>query len=340
MVSERSGQVAVIGIGNWGSSLATALAAVPGMLHARIHAPHSAARARRASMDTWANKQPRLDAPILWLCVPDVAIAKTADWIVGQRGDLYGQIVVHSSGALDRTVLARALQAGARTASVHPMMSFPTRLAVPLAGTRFAVEAADEVTRRALFTLVRRLEGKPFVIDSAGKAMYHAGAMFGSPLLVATLAAGVRCLRAAGLAEREALELLAPMAAATVANVQRQGLARSFSGPVARGDAATVKLHRRALAAHPLEHVSCCSEETESTRRGLSSKKGHKGDSVTLEGDRKHALVAQVYDSLVSLAIADLPSADRDAVCQAMDSTAKETLSRRRRKASRIAKET
>jgi predicted short-subunit dehydrogenase-like oxidoreductase (DUF2520 family) len=185
-------------------------------------------------------------------------------------------MVVHSSGALDRSVLAVAERAGARTGSVHPMMSFPTRRVVALKGTRFGVEAGDATTQRELFALVRRLGGRPFTIEGKGKAMYHAGAMFGSPMLVATLAAGVRAMREAGISEKEALALLGPMAAATVANVEKQGLARSFSGPLSRGDVATVKLHREALAGHPL--------------------------------------VAHVYDGLARLAAQDLPSADRAAI--------------------------
>jgi predicted short-subunit dehydrogenase-like oxidoreductase (DUF2520 family) len=260
-MSARCG-VAVIGLGNWGSSLAAALDAC-GLLAERVHARRRGSRVR-------------LDARVLWLCVPDGAIAKTAEWLVGQCRDLHGQVVVHSSGALDRRVLAVAERAGARTASVHPMMSFPTRRVVALKGTRFGVEAAHAATRKELFALLRRLGGRPFAVDGRGKAMYHAGAMFGSPLLVATLAAGVRAMREAGIAEAEALALLGPMAAATVANVQKRGLARSFSGPLARGDAATVKLHREALQEHPL--------------------------------------VAHVYDSLARLAAEDLPSADRPAI--------------------------
>jgi predicted short-subunit dehydrogenase-like oxidoreductase (DUF2520 family) len=257
---------AVIGLGNWGSSLAAALDAA-GLLVERVHARRSA--------------EMRLDARVLWLCVPDAAIESTAGWLVAERSrfhgqDLTGQVVVHSSGALDRGVLAVAERAGARTGSVHPMMSFPTRRIVALKGTRFGVEAGEAATQRELFAMVRRLGGRPFAIDGKGKAMYHAGAMFGSPLLVATLAAGVRTMREAGIAEDEALTLLGPMAAATVANVQKQGLARSFSGPLARGDATTVKLHRRALAGHPL--------------------------------------VAQTYIALARLAAEDLPSTDRAAI--------------------------
>ena len=259
--------VAVIGLGNWGSSLAAALEAT-GLLVERVHVRRRGTRAK-------------LDAQVLWLCVPDVAIANTADWIVAQRGDLSGQVLVHSSGALDRNVLAVAERAGARTGSVHPMMSFPTRRVVASKGTRFGIEARYAATRKQLFALIRRLGGRPFAIKSSGKAMYHAGAMFGSPLLVATLAAGVRAMREAGIQQKEALALLGPMAAATVANVQRQGLARSVSGPLARGDAATLTLHRKALSGHPL--------------------------------------VAQTYLALARVAAADLPSADRGAIEAALD---------------------
>jgi predicted short-subunit dehydrogenase-like oxidoreductase (DUF2520 family) len=212
--------------------------------------------------------------------VPDAAIEETARWLAARRDDLRGQVVVHSSGALDRNVLIAAERAGARTGSVHPMMSFPTRRVVPLKGVRFAVEATGAAMRNDLFALVKRLGGAPFRLDSKGKAMYHAGAMFGSPLLVATLAAGVRTLGQAGVVEKDALALLGPMAAATVANVQKKGLAQSFSGPLARGDAATIKLHRKVLSGHPLE--------------------------------------AHVYESLARLAARDLPSVNRAAIEKAL----------------------
>jgi predicted short-subunit dehydrogenase-like oxidoreductase (DUF2520 family) len=259
-------RIAVIGLGNWGTSLAAALGA-SGLLAERVHVWHSKSRSK-------------LDARVLWLCVPDTAIAQIAKWLVARRGDLSGQVVIHSSGALDRSVLEAAERAGAVTGSVHPMMSFPTRRIVPLKGVRFAVETADAITRKELFALVKSLGGTPFRLDGEGKAMYHAGAMFGSPLLVATLAAGVRALGHAGVVEKDALALLGPMAAATVANVQKKGLTQSFSGPLARGDAATIKLHRKVLAGHPLE--------------------------------------AHVYESLARLAARDLPSMDRTGIGRAL----------------------
>lgn len=273
--------VAVVGMGNWGRSLAAQLAATRGVLATRVHAR----AATRAAV-------PRLDAHILWLCVPDAAIASTTGWIVAQRADLRGQIVAHSSGALDRTVLQAAEQAGARTASIHPMMSFPTRRPVALRGVRFGVEAGDPATQRQLFRVVRQLGGLPFAVKGEAKALYHAAAMCGSPLLVALLAAGVEAMRAAGISQREALALLTPMATATIANVGRRGLDRSFSGPLARGDAATVKLHREALATHPL--------------------------------------LAPVYDSLARLALAHLPSGDAAAIKAVLKQRPRRRITERR----------
>ncbi len=219
----------------------------------------------------------RLDARVLWLSVPDAAIRTTAEWLVAQRADLRGQVVVHSSGALDRSVLCGCRKRGRadRFGASHDELPDAAHRSAEGNPLRCGSGRCRGCGRSCL-RLVKSLGGKPFAIDSQGKAMYHAGAMFGSPLLVATLAAGVRVLEHAGVAEKEALALLGPMALATVANVQKQGLARSFSGPLARGDAATIKLHRKALAGHPLE--------------------------------------AQVYDSLARLAAKDLPSADRPAI--------------------------
>jgi predicted short-subunit dehydrogenase-like oxidoreductase (DUF2520 family) len=126
-----------------------------------------------------------------------------------------------------------------------------------LAGVPFAVETggvgADEASlRRTLFHLVRQLGGSPFAVPSQGKVLYHAAGMFASPLLTSLLAGAAGCLRAAGLEDRDAERLLGPIAAATVANVTRRGLRQSLSGPLARGDTSTVKLHLRALEPHPL----------------------------------------------------------------------------------------
>ncbi len=235
--------VSIIGPGNWGSSLAQALR-VAGVPLDEVVVPATLNRAH-------------LDADVLWLCVPDAAIAPVSRRLaqrVRARG-LRGQIVVHSSGALGTEVLKAAAKAGASVASVHPVMSFPTRTPVSLRGVPFGVEA-DAAARRILYSIVRRIGGRPFLIKSGNqagnKALYHAVGMLSSPLLVSHLVAAQQAAALAGFSPGQARRLIEPIARATLDNVFSRGPAKSFSGPIARGDIQTIRLHLQALQVHPM----------------------------------------------------------------------------------------
>ena len=241
---KRELSVAVIGAGNWGASLVAALK-----------------RAGAGPLEVVGRKRwsrAKLEARVIWICVPDAAIAEVAVKIAERarklRGEdgLRGQVVVHSSGALRGEVLELAERAGARIAAVHPVMSFPTRRVVPLNGVMFGVEAQDAVTRRELNALVRRLGGVPFAVKAETKALYHAAGVFASPLLTAELTAAMETARLAGLDAKTAAKWVRALAEATVENVFASGPGRSFSGPFARGDAETIHLHLQALEAHPV----------------------------------------------------------------------------------------
>jgi predicted short-subunit dehydrogenase-like oxidoreductase (DUF2520 family) len=250
--------VAVIGAGNWGTSLLAALrkAGIPaGEVIQASSRKIGRRRSNSAASKPVALEEARLDAEIFWLCVPDAAIAPVALRLARRLSALASDrrpLVVHSSGALSSTVLSAAADAGARTASAHPMMSFPNRVPVPLDGVSFAVETQDVRARAALFALIRRLGGRPFPLHAEGKALYHAAGTLASPLLTTLLGAAMECMEAAGLSRTQAMRLLAPLSARTVGNVFANGPERGLSGPMVRGDAATVALHLRALAPHPL----------------------------------------------------------------------------------------
>jgi predicted short-subunit dehydrogenase-like oxidoreductase (DUF2520 family) len=131
-------------------------------------------------------------------------------------------------------------------------MTVPTLTYVPLGCVLFGVEAPDAAVRRVLVALVRILGGKPFNITSNNKALYHAAGTLASPLLVSELTAAIQAARLAGLDRRNAQRWIESLATATSRNVFSRGPTRSFSGPFARGDAATIELHLRALQEHPI----------------------------------------------------------------------------------------
>ena len=249
----RKTDVALIGLGNWGTSLAAALR------RARIPLSEVIVRRRKSSssLPTVSWKNAALDARILWLCVPDSAISDTAAQIARHRPDLRGQIVVHSSGALAVDALDAVRRApdnghGAAVASVHPVMTFPTRSPVPLDGVLFGVEASSPAARRTLHQIIRQLGGRPFDISSSNKALYHAAGTLASPLLVSQLTAAIETARVAGLDAHTAAQWVEALATATARNLFARGPSRSFSGPFARGDAPTIHLHLQALQQHPI----------------------------------------------------------------------------------------
>jgi predicted short-subunit dehydrogenase-like oxidoreductase (DUF2520 family) len=245
--------VAVIGVGNWGTSLVAGLKAA-GTPPREVVVRRKSARSRPDSDITTLDRA-MLDEQLIWLCVPDRMIAEVVEQIVRRRKeqsfDLKGQILVHSSGVLSAHALAAAQSAGARVGSVHPLMTFPTRKPVSLDDVPFAVEASPWLSRQ-LFALVRALGGIPFRIPSHNKALYHAAATMASPLLLSAMVAAQETAVYAGMARDQAARLLAPMAARTIANFLARGSSRSFSGPIARGDAGTIELHLQALSKHPI----------------------------------------------------------------------------------------
>jgi predicted short-subunit dehydrogenase-like oxidoreductase (DUF2520 family) len=170
-------------------------------------------------------------ADVVLLCVPDQEIEHAVAAIAP------GPLVGHCSGALDLQAL------GAREAfSLHPLMT------VTREGARFAGAGAaiDGTTDRALATATALAEAvglRPVRIGPEDRAAYHAAASIASNFLVTLEAAAERLAASAGTHR----ELLVPLVRATVENWAVLGPERALTGPVARGDEATVARQRAAV---------------------------------------------------------------------------------------------
>ena len=95
--------------------------------------------------------------------------------------------------------------------------------------------------------LAQRLGMTPFEIDDDGRAAYHAAASVASNFLVTLQAAAEEIAAGAGLEREEARALLAPLVRQTVENITELGPEEALTGPVARGDDATVATQRAAV---------------------------------------------------------------------------------------------
>jgi len=167
---------------------------------------------------------------------------------LAQAHDLTGAVVFHCSGAKASAALQAAHAGGALVASVHPIRSFadPQQVARAFAGTFCGVEG-DAAALALLGPAFEAIGARLVPIDGAAKTVYHAAAVFASNYLTTVLDAALRAYQAAGIPEAVARELAQPLAAETLANVFRLGPAAALSGPVARGDLATVARQEQAL---------------------------------------------------------------------------------------------
>jgi predicted short-subunit dehydrogenase-like oxidoreductase (DUF2520 family) len=170
----------------------------------------------------------RARADLVLLCVPDAAIADVAARIAP------GPWIAHVSGA---TPLA-ALAPHARVFSVHPLQTFSrARGAEQLDGAWAAVTARDDDARAVARGLADALGLRPFDLADDQRALYHAGASIASNFLVTIYRAAARAVETAGAPA----EALVPLMRRTIENHF------ALTGPIARGDWATVDAHIAAL---------------------------------------------------------------------------------------------
>ncbi len=191
----------------------------------------------------------KLEADLIWFCVPDAEIANAAR-MLASRTNWEGKKAFHSSGALGSAELRILRRKGAKVASVHPFMSFVHASKPSLGGVPFGIEgdaAAIVLARR----VVKDLGGMAFLVPKAGKIAYHAWGSFASPLLVALLTTAEEVADLSGVSRELARKRMMPIILQTLANYEKLGPARAFSGPIVRGDAATVRAHINVLRKKP-----------------------------------------------------------------------------------------
>jgi predicted short-subunit dehydrogenase-like oxidoreductase (DUF2520 family) len=188
-------------------------------------------------------------AAVWMLAVADDRIGEAAT-LLAASAPVQGAVVFHCSGAKASDELAALRAAGAHVASVHPVRSFadPAAVAASFDGTFCGVEG-DAAALALLLPAFEAIGARPVRIDAAAKTVYHAASVFASNYLVTVLDAALRAYQAAGIPREAALELARPLASESLANVFRLGPETALSGPIARGDTATVERQQAAVGA-------------------------------------------------------------------------------------------
>lgn len=240
-------RIAIVGPGRLGRALALELKRAQYTISEIVSGSSAASKrkagdlARKVKAHASTSDRARLDADLVWFCVPDREIASSSRRLASVV-DWRKKIAFHSSGALASDELKSLRQGGAAVASVHPLMTFVTGSMPSLIGVPFAMEG-DAAAVRSARQIVRALGAEAFTIRKPYKAAYHAWGAFASPLLVAMLVTAEQLARKAGLSAVGARKKMLPIVRQTIANYGALGAAGAFSGPIVRGDAEIVRKH-------------------------------------------------------------------------------------------------
>lgn len=243
-------EVGVLGAGRVGAVLGAALARA-GHRVVATSAVSTASRERAAALlpgvPVVAAHLVPAHADLLLLTVPDDALPDLVAGLASTGALRRGQLVAHTSGRHGLEVLEPAARVGALPLALHPVLPF-SGTDVDLArlpGASFGVTSAEPL-KPVAEALVLEMGGEPVWVPEDRRALWHAALAHGANHLTTLVNTSVDLLREAG-AEQPS-RVLAPLLGAALDGALREGDG-ALTGPVARGDAGTVRAHLEVLAA-------------------------------------------------------------------------------------------
>lgn len=185
-----------------------------------------------------------LRAETVFITTPDDHIRETCEEITRGGSLLPGKKVIHASGVGGLDLLESARAAGAHVGSIHPIQSFADIAGAieNIPGSTFGITTQEEIEEWAV-RLVGDIGGRSFFVPEKDKPLYHAAACIASNYLVTLMHVVEEIYRHLGIPADDALSSFWPLVRGTIRNIEKRGVSRSLTGPIARGDVGTVRQH-------------------------------------------------------------------------------------------------
>lgn len=252
LVGQTKPRVVIVGCGTVGTAMAKLLSRagypISAVVTSRMETAHRAAEATGAGLYSDCAWEVTFTGEVVFITTPDDLIASVCSQVAEHGGFRKDGVIIHCSGALSSQILAPARDCGAHTATLHPLQSFASvDHAVSLVPGSFCTVEGDEAALPVVRRMVEDIGGILLEITAEKKTLYHAAAVAASNYLVALMGLAIELNRAAGLPDDISFEALLPLVKGTLSNVGVQGIPDALTGPIARGDVATVTAHIQAI---------------------------------------------------------------------------------------------
>lgn len=231
MPESESLELAVVGPGRAGGAIALAAVAAGHRLAAVVPGPTGRIPDQLGVEPSRFGMLPLVDLVIV--ATPDRAIRDAAR-VVGAR--LTGAAtVIHLSGFTS----IEAVDVGTgRFGSLHPLMSLsdPVRGRRALRGAPAAVTGSSRDVERMISGFAESIGMRPFGLPDHRRRLYHTSAAVASNITTGVLGLAFELMSSAGVDP----SVLRPLVDQSIANAFDLGPDRALTGPIVRGDEATV----------------------------------------------------------------------------------------------------
>lgn len=183
---------------------------------------------------------------VIFIAVSDDMIANV--WKQIRNFKLSSKIICHFSGVLSSEVFEGIEECGAAGCCIHPMYAFSDRYNSykNMDKISFVIEGMD-IAVKSIENMLNSMSHKTYRINSENKAKYHAAAAIASNHMAALFYDSIKLLEESGFGKEDAIELLTPLVRENIHNILENGCVEALTGPIARNDLNTVKLHLDAL---------------------------------------------------------------------------------------------
>ncbi len=167
------------------------------------------------------------------------------------------QMIIHTSGALPSTILSPLKAFGCNVYSMHPLMSFADKekSAEALKSSYFCIEG-DEEKMPELEQMLQVLGNKYFKLKPEQKTLYHASACMVSNYLVTLIHSGLKLMEGINIEQETAFRAMLPLINSTIQNILAFGTENALTGPISRGDGATLSKQLDAISSTSPEQLS------------------------------------------------------------------------------------
>nr|WP_235603422.1 Rossmann-like and DUF2520 domain-containing protein [Thermoanaerobacter sp. YS13] len=253
-------KIGFVGAGVVGTSLAFLLSQnginISGFLSRNLESAKKSAEFTQSSVFS-SYQEVITNSDVIIISTNDNSIPEVVNNLSQYKEMLKEKTFAHLSGALNLEVLNPLKKDENNFIMVlHPIQTCPSvssslellpKSYFTLEGDEKAVEIGKEI--------VNKISGKYIVLNNIVRPLYHAACVVASNYLVALSKFSLLLLKESGFPFENYPDALIPLMEGTLKNIKEKGTTDALTGPIARGDVNTIKLHLENIKDPSLEEL-------------------------------------------------------------------------------------